>query len=128
HVVVEFEHHVFVGDLVTQGFHSWLELGMLDEWLKRLEEIKGLEPEVVHTGRGGSGDGDLVERQEQYLKTVIEIVRKQHPKPGSPLSEKISKRMMDEIVRRYPSYDYPRFVENGLSEVWKRMARRPADF
>jgi glyoxylase-like metal-dependent hydrolase (beta-lactamase superfamily II) len=56
HVAVEWEKHLFVGDLVASGAHSWLEIGKTDEWLKRLEELSALQPDFVHPGRGPSGD------------------------------------------------------------------------
>jgi glyoxylase-like metal-dependent hydrolase (beta-lactamase superfamily II) len=123
HVVVEYDHHVFVGDLITQGFHSWLELGLLEEWLHRLDEIAAFHPFYVHTGRGGSGADDLIEREKEYLQTVIKIVRSHHPKKGSELSEALEAKILAEIVAKYPAYDYPKFVENGLEEVWDRLAR-----
>lgn len=122
HVVVEFEKNVFVGDLVTIGFHSWLEQGYLKEWLARLAEIKNLKPEYVRTGRGGTGDKDSVEREEAYLKTVISIFKKYHPKKGKNLSESTLQKIKAEILSRYPSYDYPNFVENGLQETGKNLA------
>jgi hypothetical protein len=124
HVVVEYDGHVFVGDLITQGFHSWLELGRLEEWLKRLDEIDAMKPAVVHTGRGGSGESDLVDREREYLRTVIRIVRAHHPRKGVPLTERMSERILAEIVARYPAYDYRKFVENGLEETWRRLAER----
>lgn len=123
HVVVEYDGHVFVGDLITQGFHSWLELGLLREWLDRLDQIAALKPAHVHTGRGGSGEDDLIDRERQYLKTVIAIVTKYHPRKGRELSDATSEKILKEIVARYPAYDYPRFVENGLEQVWDRLAR-----
>jgi len=57
----------------------WLELGMLDEWLKRIHELKALNASFIHTGRGASGDNELLENQEIYLKDVINIVKKYHP-------------------------------------------------
>lgn len=123
HVVVEYDSHVFVGDLVTQGFHSWLELGLFDEWLARLDEVEAMKPSFVHTGRGGSGAEDLIEREREYLHTVLKIVRARRPKKGSELSEATSERLLAEIVARYPAYDYGKFVENGLEAVWDRVAR-----
>ena len=123
HVVVEYGKHVFVGDLVTQGFHSWLELGLLKEWLNRLNEIRDIEPTFVHTGRGGSGYDDLLDREEKYLSTVIRIVKSHQPKKGMALSEKTSKKIFDEIIAAYPSYDNARFVENGLEAVWAKLAQ-----
>jgi glyoxylase-like metal-dependent hydrolase (beta-lactamase superfamily II) len=123
HVVVEYDGHVFVGDLITQGFHSWLELGYVEEWLKRLDEITAMHPAFVHTGRGGSGEDDLIDRERQYLRTVVAVVRAHHPRKGSVLSEKMSDKILAEIVARYPAYDYPKFVENGLEAVWAALAR-----
>lgn len=112
HVVVEFDKHIFVGDLVTQGFHSWLELGLLREWITRIDELKGLNPEYVHTGRGGSGDASLLDREKDYLKDVISIVKR---------SKGDTDKAYNEIIARYPAYDYPRFVENGLEAVSKKL-------
>jgi glyoxylase-like metal-dependent hydrolase (beta-lactamase superfamily II) len=123
HVVVEYDKHLFVGDLVTQGFHSWLELGMLKPWIQRMDELEALKPKYVHMGRGGSGDIDSIRREQQYLKTVLEIVQKERPRRGQALSEATSKKLMREITARYPSYEYPNFVSNGLEEVWKKAVR-----
>ena len=63
HVVVEHDGHIFTGDLIHNGYHAWLELGKLDEWIKRLEELRALKPKVVHPGRGLSGDSDLIDNK-----------------------------------------------------------------
>jgi len=120
HAVVEFRDHVFVGDLVTIGFHSWLELGYLDEWLRRLDEIREMHPQFVHTGRGGTGDLSSVDREEEYLRDVIEIVRAHHPK--GKLADKTRKEIVDAIVTKYPAYDFPLFLK--VDALWKRMAER----
>jgi glyoxylase-like metal-dependent hydrolase (beta-lactamase superfamily II) len=122
HLVVEHAGHVFVGDLVTRGFHAWLELGMLDEWLKRLDEIRALRPERVHTGRGGSGEPELLARQQEYLRAVKAILLKHGARGGRPWTEKLAERIQAEVVARYPAYDYPRFVANGLEESWDRLS------
>jgi glyoxylase-like metal-dependent hydrolase (beta-lactamase superfamily II) len=121
HVAVEFDHHLFVGDLITQGFHSWLELGKLNEWLKRLSELRDLAPKYVHTGRGGSGDPDLLDREEQYLKTVLRIVKEERAKVGKTLIPQTRKRILNRILSAYPAYEYPNFVSNGIEEVWTNI-------
>lgn len=123
HVVAQFEDHVFVGDLVTQGFHSWLELGQLQPWLARLREIRALRPQIIHTGRGGSGGPELLQHQEAYLQRVIQIVRRHHPRPGQELSEQKSQAIVGQILAAYPAYHYPRFVENGVEAVWEEQSQ-----
>jgi glyoxylase-like metal-dependent hydrolase (beta-lactamase superfamily II) len=125
HLAVQFEDHLFVGDLATKGFHSWLELGLLDEWVKRLDELMLLKPKYVHTGRGASGEGDILSREKEYLVAVQEIVSAKKPRPGKVLSKSLAKEIRGEIVARYPAYDYPLFISNGLEALWARMSRRP---
>lgn len=128
HVVVEFAKHLFTGDLVTQGFHSWLELGLIDSWIKRIHELKLIGAETIHTGRGASGEADLLDRQEQYLvtvKTIVEKYFKKYPLLAiAPLSEELAEKILTEITDRYPAYDYPLFVENGLVRVWDRLRQK----
>jgi glyoxylase-like metal-dependent hydrolase (beta-lactamase superfamily II) len=75
HVVAQYGSHLFPGDLVTIGFHSWLELGLLDEWLQRISELQELKPEHVHTGRGGTGTAEALDREAQYLWDVVREVK-----------------------------------------------------
>ncbi len=125
HVVVEFEGHVFTGDLVASLGHSWLELGRTDEWLKRIEEISDLEPEFVHPGRGPSGGEELLARQESYLRKVIELVAKQ--KPSSPASTPKAKaaieRVLSELEALYVEFSNTHFLEIGLPAEWDRQYR-----
>ncbi len=125
HVAIEFEGHLFAGDLVAQGFHGWLELGMLDEWLDRLDELADLEPKFVHPGRGASGGSELLTQQTRYLKNVIRIVRAHGPQPGKKLSAEEHEAILSEIRAAYPAYAYWGFVDNGLDAVWERMTKRP---
>ncbi len=126
HVVAQVNDHVFVGDLVTQGFHSWLELGLLDEWLKRLSEIRAMEPEWIHTGRGGTVESDHLDWQERYLRTVIWEAGKYNPIAGSPLSVAREKRITDAIKRKYPDLAYPAFIR--LAPLWKRLGTHRRNF
>ncbi len=115
HLVVKYEEHLFPGDLVTQGFHSWLELGYLEEWLKRISEIKQLGASEIHPGRGPSGGKELLDNQEQYLSMVAKLFRPFKRKP----TEKDLASLEAKILSAYPSYRYPLFVEHGLVKIWK---------
>jgi glyoxylase-like metal-dependent hydrolase (beta-lactamase superfamily II) len=126
HVVAQWGDHVFVGDLATIGFHSWLELGLLDEWIQRLDEIRAMKPRVVHTGRGGSGDLSALEREDDYLRSVIGVVRKHHPRKGRALADSTRKAIVAEIEALYPAYDFPLFLK--ADALWKRMGDLPANF
>lgn len=124
HVVVEYDKHVFPGDLITNGNHSWIELGELDEWLKRLDEIETLDPEYVHPGRGPSAGAELITRERAYLTRVRDLVRSQ--KPRLPVKEATMEKLQTKIEELYPGYGYAHFVEIGLPSVWEHEAKRSA--
>jgi glyoxylase-like metal-dependent hydrolase (beta-lactamase superfamily II) len=124
HVVVERPdtHDVFVGDLVANQNHSWLEIGKTDEWLKRIDELKKLAPSRVFPGRGQPGRASLLDDEETYLKKVIAIVAAE--KPTLPRNEAAFERAKKSIVDAYPSYGYPVFLEIGLPAEWERQAKQ----
>jgi glyoxylase-like metal-dependent hydrolase (beta-lactamase superfamily II) len=75
HVVAQVGDAVFVGDLVNPDNHAWLELGTIDEWLRRLAEIRAMNPKRVFPGRGKPGGIELIDKQEAYLRFVQQTVR-----------------------------------------------------
>jgi glyoxylase-like metal-dependent hydrolase (beta-lactamase superfamily II) len=120
HVVAEYDGHVFVGDLVANGAHSWLEIGKTDEWLKRLDEIQALDPTFVHPGRGDSGGPELLVREKAYLHKVIDLVAAAHP--HLPFTEDDIKAVQDQVEQAYPGYGYTRFLTIGLPAEYRRQA------
>jgi glyoxylase-like metal-dependent hydrolase (beta-lactamase superfamily II) len=128
HVVIEYEKHVFVGDLVAGMGHAWLELGLVDEWLARLSEIHALAPEYVHPGRGPSGGAELLGAQKAYLEKVIALVRAENPRPDIAEADKEAAiaRVQERLLAAYPDYPMPRFAGSGLPRVWDRLAAQPA--
>jgi len=121
-VVVEVGGHVFTGDLVANGTHSWLELGLLDAWRARLDEISALSPRAVHPGRGASGGPELLAAEREYLDVVEARVAAARPE-GEPTRPEIMKIRAD-IEARYPGYGYGVFLRVGLPAVWKTVAAR----
>ena len=59
HIVVQVGSLLFVGDLVSHGAHAWLELGLVDEWLARLNQLKVLNSSKIYPGRGAPGGPGL---------------------------------------------------------------------
>lgn len=128
HVAVEWNGHLFVGDLVGSGAHSWLEIGRTDEWLKRLGELKAWKPEFVHPGRGPSGDERLLRQEENYLNFVISAVAAEKPSPaitGDALDKALS-RVRSRIEDHFLGYRFAVFLEIGLPAEWKRQAQAAA--
>ena len=121
HVVVGYEGHAFVGDLVSNGAHGVLELGKLDEWLERMKDLRAMRAEFIHPGRGPSGDARLLQRQIDYLKTVMDEVAAERKRAGAHPHIKSYDRVRAQIIDRYVGYQYPVFLEHGILAEWARQ-------
>jgi glyoxylase-like metal-dependent hydrolase (beta-lactamase superfamily II) len=124
HVVVEWEGHLFVGDLIANGTHSWFENGRADEWLHRLEELRALHPQWIHPGRGLTGGPELLDQQTEYLRTVVEAVAAERQQ-GLPHREALA-RLTEKVTQRYPHYRYPMFLPMLLGAELTRQGAEAA--
>ena len=114
HLVIEWKGHLFVGDLVANDYHSWLELGFVDAWGHRIEELMEINSEWIHPGRGPTGDASLLEQQLHYLKTVSSIVKVNSKMRNRKLArEKVEAK----ILEAFPGYRYPLFVSRGIDAL-----------
>ncbi len=117
HVVVQWRDQVFVGDLVNPSNHAWLELGLVNEWLARLDEIKNMQPAAIHPGRGAAGGPALLDAQAAYLRAVQGAVRE--ALSAGELGWFTKLRLQNKIEAAYPSFGYPIFVRDGWAAVWR---------
>jgi glyoxylase-like metal-dependent hydrolase (beta-lactamase superfamily II) len=124
HVVVEYDGHLFTGDLVANNAHSWLEIGKTDEWLKRMDELQALKPKFVHPGRGPSGTAGLLEQERAYLERVIAEVAAERPQ--GELAAEARERIKSRLFAAYPGLRFGVFLEIGLPAEWRRQAQASA--
>ena len=117
HVVLQHRDRVFVGDLINPENHAWLELGLIDDWLSRLDEIAAMEPAIVYPGRGNAGDAALVKRQADYLRDVQRRVQ-DALQPGD-IGIFIKLLLQRRIEAAYPQLSSPIFMRDGLAAVWR---------
>lgn len=115
HLAIEWKKHLFVGDLVTNNYHSWLELGRVDAWIARIQELQRLAPDWVHPGRGPSGSDSLLVQELHYLKTVRQIVRTGVAKAHTRKQAQVQ--IEDQILKSFPGYRNSLFVSNGVEAL-----------
>ncbi len=126
HVIATFDGHLFGGDLLANGTHSWLEIGRTDAWLQRLDEMDALAPRFVHPGRGASGGPDLIAQERTYLLKIIELVAA--ATPTLPPDKEALARVQRQIEALYPKHRYAVFLNIGLPAEWRRQASaRPSE-
>mgnify|MGYP000095977474 CR=1 FL=1 len=129
HVALAWEGHLFAGDLVANGTHSWLELGLSDQWLARVDELAALRPTHVHPGRGESGGPELLVAQAEYLRRVQALVSSEHAAltrgghaPTDAEVEQALARVRAALEREHPGYGFAVFLKLGLPAEWRRAA------
>ncbi len=114
--------HLFVGDLVANGSHSWLELGHTAEWHQRLDDLAALEPDFIHPGRGPSGDVRLLAQEHKYLNEFSAVVASEHPKGA--LEDATRARLIEKLDAQFPQHRFGAFLEVGVGAEWARQAAR----
>lgn len=129
HVALTWEGHLFVGDLVASGAHSWMELGLSDQWLARIDELSALGAAWVHPGRGASGGPELLSAQTGYLRRVQALVHAEHDaltdagqRPAEDEIDDALARIEQVLKQEYSDYAYAVFLKIGLPAEWRRLA------
>lgn len=133
HVALTWQDHLFVGDLVANGTHSWLELGLSDQWLMRIDELMALRATHVHPGRGGSGGPELLVAQAEYLRRVQALVEAEYAalhEGGHDPDEAEVKAAIDRVkqtlVDEHPEHRFGVFLNIGLPAEWRRVTAEAA--
>ncbi|MGH8595910.1 MAG: hypothetical protein ACREXT_04550 [Gammaproteobacteria bacterium] len=121
HIAVQLDAHLFVGDLLANKHHAWLERGAVDAWLETLAILQGLEPKYVYPGRGYAAGPTLLARQAEYLRRFDAEVKAAHPQ--EELADAQKKVLVKAIERLYPDYRNAFFINLGVSALWDKYAR-----
>lgn len=133
---------LFVGDLIHNQAHSWLEGGIVngkpvptvDGWIADLKELLALYPvaTTVYGGRGVQGDlKTSVEAQIQYLEVALQLVGQALTEAGDKKTEFLGpnagalyKTLAERFQKRFPDYALPYMIEYGAyGLVQQEMAR-----
>ena len=119
HLVVEWAHHLFVGDLLANQFHAWLELGLSPEWITLLKSLQALHPNTVHPGRGNATGAYLLQDQIDYLEFVQQTVKQNYNQ--QPLSDATKENIINTITQRYAGFGMEYFLNLGIPAEYNRL-------
>jgi cyclase len=65
------ERILFTGDACVNGAYNYVGDGSITEWVATLEEAKKLKPLKVCPGHGPSGDGRMLDDQQEYFRELL---------------------------------------------------------
>jgi glyoxylase-like metal-dependent hydrolase (beta-lactamase superfamily II) len=125
HVCAQVGDALFVGDLLANKGHAWMELALFEAWAARLAELRAL-PGVkrIFVGRGEAGGVELIDQMAAYLAKVQQIVRSEQPSGDLGwIKRRLLKR---EIENAFPGYEWDGFVWESLPDIWKALQKKPA--
>lgn len=115
----------FIGDLIFNGFHSYLTDGHSTEWLANLHRVR---PKLVsfqrmYPGHGEAGGTELLDVEEHYLSRYREAVASiGHGKSSLTDPEKAE---LDEAMRKYlPDGKLTFLISLGADAVAAELANR----
>ena len=124
HVCAQVGDALFVGDLLTNRGHAWMELALFDEWQARLDEVRRLSQSGgvrrIFVGRGEPGGVELIAQTQFYLQKVKGIVQAEKPKGELGFLKRRS--LKGAITDAFPGYEWDGFVHESLPEIWKKLA------
>lgn len=121
HLLVDLDHHLFVGDLVNQGFHADLQFGQGKAWLERLEEMDRFgEASAIHPGHGyAMAARDLLQQQRRYLQAFQRAVADRYA--GAAIEDGDVKVISEQLMQAYPDYGLVDVLAPGIRAEWRRL-------
>lgn len=142
HTVVLFNDKdaLFVGDLIHNGTHAWLEGPLhngvpqpnISAWIKTLEQLRDIDAHKVLGGRGDWGDLDnSVEEQIIYLQRVDDIIDEYIQSNENLTTELASTEaaqkhyslVTDQIGDAFPAYKMPAMVQYSVYALLNQRAK-----
>lgn len=128
-VVGERRRVAFVGDMVFNGVHSFMNDGHTAAWLESLTALEHLaaDIEVFYTGHGQPGKPlDMISAQRAYIEhyrtAVAELA------DGEAVLDDVRKTRLEEAMKRFmPTCDLDVFIKAGANPVAKELAAAAAD-
>jgi glyoxylase-like metal-dependent hydrolase (beta-lactamase superfamily II) len=117
----------FVGDLVFNGHHPYIADDHIFDWLNNLDRARDLLANIttVYPGHGESGSLELIDSQERYLLTYIDLVRELSG-GNSTLTEEAKKELTQRMEEFLPGAGLSFLIAQSADPVAAELARAEA--
>jgi hypothetical protein len=122
YVVLDYEGRLFAGALVGGPAHPQPLAGGVEEWLRRLQELRGFKPNRVYPAQGDPGGAALIANQMIYLRQLLGFMRAEDMRalPGPEAAARVKAKMME----AYPDHAFPENLDALISSEWERQGRK----
>jgi len=113
---------LFGGDLVEDHFLPIFPDGDANgvRWIEVLDELDGLNPEIVVGGHGEVGGGDLIAAEKDYLVAVRDRVATLHNE-GAELAA-IEEQLEPELAERQAGWDNQMWIKSAIDSFHATLA------
>jgi glyoxylase-like metal-dependent hydrolase (beta-lactamase superfamily II) len=107
---------IFMGDLLFYGLHSWLGDSDLDGWLRALDTIDALEPEIVVPGHGPLATPAAFDLLRDYIPDMRALVDGLVEAGAS--AEEVA---AVEVPAKYADLDEPDLFHRNVQALYTRL-------
>jgi glyoxylase-like metal-dependent hydrolase (beta-lactamase superfamily II) len=115
----------FVGDVIFNGTHSYMNDGHSGKWLRSLDILeKGLcGIDVLYTGHGPHGEPTpLIDFQRSYLRFYRKLLTRLL-NGDETLSESSRKVFINTVKEKYPGFKLDVFIDAGIDSVINELIK-----
>ena len=114
----------FVGDLVFDGHHPYIADDHIFDWLNNLDRARDLLANIttIFPGHGESGSLGLIDAQERYLLTYIDLVRELSG-GNSSLTEEAKKELTQRMEEFLPGGGLSFLIAQSADSIAAELAR-----
>jgi hypothetical protein len=122
YVALDYDGRLFAGPLVAGSAHPQPLAGGVEEWLRRLQELRALKPNRVYPAQGNPGGAALIANQMIYFRQLLGFMGAQdvHSLAAPEATARVKARMME----AYPDHAFPEHLDALISSEWERQTRK----
>lgn len=116
---------LIAGNLVFNKVHPFLDRLEIDSWVRSLDILSSLSPKTVYPGHGPVVGGEVLTHLKRYL-AHFRVAVGYFGRPGQELTENILDGVQSLMVDKYPDYQAPENLVQGIIVEYERQFGRRA--
>lgn len=116
---------VFVGDVVFNKMHGFMNDGNTTQWLQVLKQLSNelINVKDLYTGHGSPGNtSELIQNQMEYISQYRACIKMTtNANIDSNISHAQKKLIEKNLIALYPNYQLVSFIQAGIEAVYQEL-------